>query len=200
MNPETNTNSQEVNNNKMKLCKHCGAQIAKSAKVCPRCGGKNKKPFYLRWWFITLAILIVLGAVGGNTATKSGSTPSGGVSEQRAESTPKPTPTPVEYTTYNVSEMMDDLKANALKAADKYEKQYVRITGKLSVIDSSGKYISLLSSDDPYAFIGVTCNIKNNDQKDRIREMSIGEQVTLCGKITKVGEALGYWLDIDSIE
>ncbi|MBR6399814.1 MAG: zinc ribbon domain-containing protein [Firmicutes bacterium] len=29
---------------KIKSCKHCGAEIAKSAKVCPKCGGKNRRP------------------------------------------------------------------------------------------------------------------------------------------------------------
>lgn len=32
-----------LKNKKMKVCKHCGEEIAKSAKICPKCGGKNKK-------------------------------------------------------------------------------------------------------------------------------------------------------------
>lgn len=39
---------------KMTTCKHCGAEIAASAKVCPHCGGKNKPPIYKRWWFILI--------------------------------------------------------------------------------------------------------------------------------------------------
>ena len=31
---------------KTTICKHCGAEIATSAKACPKCGGKNKKPIY----------------------------------------------------------------------------------------------------------------------------------------------------------
>ena len=34
---------------KMKNCKACGAEIATSAKSCPKCGAKNKKPFYKKW-------------------------------------------------------------------------------------------------------------------------------------------------------
>lgn len=52
---------------KMTTCKHCGAEIAASAKVCPRCGGKNKPPIYKRWWFIVLVVLIVLSAIGGSS-------------------------------------------------------------------------------------------------------------------------------------
>ena len=60
---------------KLKTCKHCGAQIAKNAKVCPQCGGKNKKPVFLRGWFIALVIVVVLIAVvGGNGSAKSNGT------------------------------------------------------------------------------------------------------------------------------
>ena len=27
---------------KLKACKHCKQQIAKTCKICPHCGGKNK--------------------------------------------------------------------------------------------------------------------------------------------------------------
>lgn len=52
---------------KMTTCKHCGAEISASAKVCPQCGGKNKPPIYKRWWFIAIIVLIVLSAIGGST-------------------------------------------------------------------------------------------------------------------------------------
>lgn len=52
---------------KMTTCKHCGAEIAASAKVCPHCGGKNKPPIYKRWWFIVIVVLIVLSAIGGSS-------------------------------------------------------------------------------------------------------------------------------------
>lgn len=52
---------------KMTTCKHCGAEIAASAKVCPQCGGKNKPPIYKRWWFIVIIVLIVLSAIGGSS-------------------------------------------------------------------------------------------------------------------------------------
>lgn len=40
--------------------KTCGADIAKSAKVCPHCGAKNKKPIFKQWWFWVLVVFIVL--------------------------------------------------------------------------------------------------------------------------------------------
>ena len=46
---------------KMIQCKTCGNQIASNAKVCPNCGGKNKKPFYKKVWFwLFLGIIIII--------------------------------------------------------------------------------------------------------------------------------------------
>ena len=58
---------------KMTTCKHCGAEITASAKVCPQCGGKNKPPIYKRWWFIAIIVLIVLSAIGGSGSSSDGS-------------------------------------------------------------------------------------------------------------------------------
>lgn len=104
------------------------------------------------------------------------------------------------YTAYTVSQMMNDLDSNALKAEETYKDQYVEITGRLDVIDSSGKYISLYPEDNEWAFVGVQCNIKNDEQKQKVMEMSKGDIVTLKGKVKSVGEVLGYTLDIDEIE
>lgn len=58
---------------KMTVCKHCGQEIAASAKVCPHCGGKNKPPIYKRWWFIALIVLIVLYAIGSSDSNSDSS-------------------------------------------------------------------------------------------------------------------------------
>ncbi len=61
---------------KITSCKTCGAEMAASAKVCPKCGAKNKKPFYKKWWFWVLAVIIIAGIAGG--ASNSGNTASSG--------------------------------------------------------------------------------------------------------------------------
>lgn len=108
--------------------------------------------------------------------------------------------TEIEYTAYSVDEMMDDLKNNALTASDKYSGKYVEITGTLDVIDSNGDYIAVFPEHDEWAIIGVHCSIKNDKQLDKVKEMSIGEKITVKGKITDVGEVLGYTLSIDEIK
>lgn len=46
-------------NKKMTNCKSCGVPMAKSAKTCPNCGAKNKKPIYKRPLFIVAALIAV---------------------------------------------------------------------------------------------------------------------------------------------
>lgn len=57
---------------KMTKCKTCGADIAKSAKVCPACGAKQKKPVALIVIAVIFAIGIVGAALGGNSPEKVG--------------------------------------------------------------------------------------------------------------------------------
>lgn len=179
---------------KMTTCKHCGQEIAASAKVCPHCGGKNKPPIYKRWWFIAIIVIIVLAAIGGSgSSDSSGSTSSTATSKTAVSSSSEAA---IEYTAYTVTDLSEDLNSNALKASDKYKGQYVELTGRLSVIDSNGKYISIVDSTDEWAITGVQCYIKNDEQKQVVMDMSIGDEIVVKGKITDVGEVLGYFLDM----
>lgn len=193
-----------MSNNKMTTCKTCGKEMAKSAKVCPSCGAKNKKPFFTRPWFIAIVALIIIGAIAsggksesGNTTTVADKTNSNNseVKDTAAESTT----IAIEYADYTVDDLMAQLEENALKASNDHKGENVRITGKLNNIDSSGKYISLVPNTD-FAIIGVQCYIKNDETKAKVAELSKDSLVTLTGKITDVGEVLGYSLNIDNIE
>lgn len=59
---------------KMKPCNTCGAEIAATAKVCPVCGAKNKKPIYKRVWFWVLIVLIISSALSGISSTPTSET------------------------------------------------------------------------------------------------------------------------------
>lgn len=50
-------------NKKLTKCKTCNQYIARSAKVCPYCGAKNKKSLFKRWWFWVLIVLVLLSFV-----------------------------------------------------------------------------------------------------------------------------------------
>jgi len=94
---------------------------------------------------------------------------------------------------------VDMLNSNAMKAENTYNDQYVEVTGRLSNIDSDGKYISIYPIKDQWAFTGVQCYIKNDVQKQQVMELSIDDKVTVKGKVISVGEILGYSLNIDEI-
>ena len=108
----------------------------------------------------------------------------------------------VSYTHYNVTELFDALKKNALSAEKTYNGQYVEIEGYLGTIDSGGKYICVEASSNSYDYLfdSVQCYIKSAEQTDRVMEMNAGDPITVRGKITAVDEVLGYSLDIDSID
>lgn len=197
-------------NKKMTTCKSCGAEISVSAKHCPQCGAKNKKPIYKKWWFWLIIFIILVSAFGSNGSSKSSSESSASHSSSsetanssaKAETVPatKATEAPIEYTSVSVSQMMKDLKGNAMKAQNSYKGQYLEITGKLNNIDADGKYISLAPSDEAFAIVGVHCNISNDTQKAQVMNMKEDDIVTLRGKCTDVGEIMGYTLKIDSID
>ena len=52
---------------KMIQCKVCNEEIAVGAKVCPKCGAKNKKPFYKKWWVWLIAIIVIVAIAGGGS-------------------------------------------------------------------------------------------------------------------------------------
>lgn len=167
--------------NKTKICKHCGAEIAKGAKVCPACGGKNPKPVYKRVWFwLLIAILVFILLPGGG-------------SDDSAQE-------PKEYTAVTVDQLYSELEDNALKAEDTYQDAYVAVEGRMTVIDSDGEYIGLYPLNDELSLSGVHCRITSDDQKDAIKEHSKGDTIVVKGKITDIGEISGYSMNIDSIE
>lgn len=105
-------------------------------------------------------------------------------------------PEEIEYIEASVDEMYEVLNDNALKAKKTYGDQYVEVTGVLGTIDSNGQYICLEEMNTAYSFNSVECFIKNDEQLDRVIEMSSGKKYTVRVKITLVGELLGYAGDI----
>ena len=183
-----------MENKNLKKCKHCGAEMAKNAKVCPKCGGKNPLPIYKRVWFWILVILLIL-LVGGSMGSNSNDKPT-----SSGETTTQEEQQNIEYAEVTTDELSDALDKNAMNASDTYKGKYFAVTGRLSNIDSNGKYISLVDVNDELSFNVIQCYIKNDEQLEKVKQMSIDDTVTVKGKITDVGEVLGYYMDIDSIE
>ena len=202
---------------KMKNCQTCGAEIASNAKTCPKCGAKNKPPFYKKWWFYVIIVVIICGAVAGGNQSDSPNTDSTAPATppketvapsdnaeteiQQPEPEPEPEPEPVSYTHYPVTELFDTLSNNALKAEKTFQDQYVEIEGYLSTIDSDGKYIAVGADPENWDYMlqSVQCYVKSDEQLNQIIEMSAGDPIVVRGKIKDVGELLGFQMDIDSI-
>lgn len=60
---------------KMIKCKTCSSEIASSAKNCPSCGAKNKRPIYKKWWVWLIVVIVVAGIAGGGDSSDNGNTP-----------------------------------------------------------------------------------------------------------------------------
>ena len=198
---------------KMKSCRTCGAEIASDAKTCPKCGAKNKPPFYKKWWFYAIIVVIICGAVAGGGQSGSPDTDSDPVSAstappnnaeeevQQPEPEPELEPEPVSYTHYPVTDLFDSLSNNALKAEKTFQDQYVEIEGYLSTIDSDGKYIAVGADPENWDYMlqSVQCYVRSDEQLNQIIEMNAGDAIVVRGKIKDVGELLGFQMDIDSI-
>lgn len=179
-----------------KTCSNCGAEMPANAKECSSCGKNFNKPFYKKPWFIIIVVLLVIGLIGsiGGSGTSKSKNNSAGSNETKSEKT-------IEYQACDVGTMMSELDANAASAKDKYNDQYVSITGRLSNIDSDCAYIDVVDQNDEWAIIGVQCYTKNNDEViAKVKQLSKDQIITVKGKIFNVGEVIGYSLNIDSIE
>lgn len=187
-------------------CKHCKTDlISTPQKVTAQTQNnatsqkqaKIKKPFWRRWWVWTAAIIVVIAIVGSGGDKDTGSAPSSNQDLGPEVSAPEAAaPEPMVVT---VDQIVDDLKKNALSAANTYQDQYVELTGELVNIDSSGQYFSLGPLSDDFSFDSVLCNIKS-EHLDQVMQFETGQQVTATGTITSVGEVLGYTLQVETIK
>jgi len=70
---------------KMKSCKACGAEIAKSAKVCPHCGAKQKGKLGII--AIVVVVIIILAALLGSGDAEESKVDNSGATNASTEST-----------------------------------------------------------------------------------------------------------------
>lgn len=184
-----------------KKCINCGNDIPVGKKVCINCG-KDYRNFFAKNKVVTIILaVVIIGVVAGignsdnNNQNENTNTNAKSVSSVAENNTA----TPIEYTSINIDTLETDLENNAAVAKEKYEGKYLAITGRLGTIDASLKYISLLSITDKWDILGVHCTVKNEQQKTTIKTLNKDDTIIVKGKITSVGEVLGYYLDIDEI-
>ncbi|EGS31042.1 hypothetical protein HMPREF9130_1517 [Peptoniphilus sp. oral taxon 375 str. F0436] len=161
---------------------------------------KEKKPFYKKWWFILIVAIIVISilgkAFGGDTNTSSTNSSS---TNQASDAAPEAQAEEVSYTKVDASQLLSDLESNALKAEKTYKDQNLEILGKVFNIDSSGEYINIDGTNDEFTITGISCQLQNDAQRDVVAEITKGSNVIVKGKVTAVGEVMGYTVTVDEI-
>ena len=188
-----------------KMCKHCKAEIPKTAKVCPNCN--KKQGGVIKWVIIAVVAIVIIAAIAGggdNNSNQSQQSSNGGnqssqPSAEKDSSTEKPVETekPIEYISVTADELSEALSANAMKAQNDYEEQYLEITGQLGNIDSDGKYLGIKT--EGFSLTNIQCYIKTDEQKQIIMELSRGDTIVIKGYCKDIGEILGYQIDINEI-
>jgi len=180
----------------MKKCKSCQTEIDSKAKKCPHCQA-DQRNWFVKHKIITVILALVLigaisgGAKGNNTATTSSNS---NTSNTTTTNAPKPSPIIVKTDT-----LVDALKENALNASNTYRDKYVELTGRLSNIDSSGKYISLEPINDDFSLTNIMCYV-TQEQQDIVAGLKKDALVTVVGTITDVGEVMGYSMKVESFK
>ena len=96
----------------------------------------------------------------------------------------------------------NDYENNAVKAQSTYKNKWFEISGILGTIDSDGYYFYLREDDYLFSTFSVRCKIpseKRNIIIDKLEEKHHGQRVTLKGKVTDMGETMGYEVTIVDI-
>lgn len=111
-----------------------------------------------------------------------------------------PTSVQIQYERIDLQDMLDDLDENALRAEERYQGKYIEITGEIKSFDSDGKYISIVPHDAPVGiFDSVMCYLTDPTHRTFLLEKNVGDVVTIKGKVSSIGEVLGYSVKIAEI-
>lgn len=117
------------------------------------------------------------------------------ISTQAATTIPQ-----IQYEQVDLKAMLDELDANAMRAEQKYQGKLIEITGEIRSFDSDGKYISIIPCGaSKLTFDTVLCNLTDPTHKAFLLEKSVGDVVTIRGKVVTIGEVIGYSVRIAEI-
>ena len=102
-----------------------------------------------------------------------------------------------------INVLIREAKTNAAAANKNYKGKDVKIVGGiLGNIDSDLSYISIDGTNRDFSFLHVRCAIKskNKELQDAVLKLQKGQAVTVYGRVTDVGDMMGYYLDLDKVE
>lgn len=134
---------------KMVKCKTCGAEIAKNAKVCPKCGAKRKKHTVLGVILVILGVFIIASVAGGGE-------------DDGPKKVGDSTPTK-QQTTQNSKDNSKEQEKTTFGIGEQVNLNDVIVTMN-NVTESSGSQFNKPS--DGNTFILCEFSIENNSEKD----------------------------------
>lgn len=104
---------------------------------------------------------------------------------------------PASMGSVSVEEMLVDLEQNEMRAQKKYSDKWFEITGTLGSMDSEGEYFSL--DGNVFRMVSVHCKLpkeKREELTNKLMNMEKGDHIAVKGKVTDMGEIMGYHVTI----
>jgi hypothetical protein len=163
---------------------------AKAQAKADKAYAKASRPWFKkkRVWLLGLILIAAISSsLGGGGSDSSDSSSNSSASVEANEPAIKVT----------ADQLLSELESNALAAKNTWEDKRVIITGTLSNIDASGDYFTLRGNNE-FSFINVQVYI-DDSFVDAVSAFNKGQTVTVTGKISGVGEIMGYSVDAESI-
>lgn len=175
---------------KLIQCKVCGAEIAKSAKNCPSCGAKNKKPFYKVWWFWVLVVFCLGILMADDNATGNDSTTGQKLSVQsNAQSSETTKPTATQEPKKEKYELVGDVKVES----SEYSYYLVGVIKNNSGRELSYLQVTFSLYDKDGNQLGTAIDNVNNLEKDgtwKFKAMAFEAEEEIASY--KLGEITGF--------
>ena len=72
--PNNSDSSNDIITKNMIFCMYCGFKYSKKLKKCPQCGKKHAQPFYHKWWFWIIALIMVCNIFSSPNSNESSNT------------------------------------------------------------------------------------------------------------------------------
>ena len=164
---------------------------AKARAKAEKAYKKASRPWFKKKRFISLGVIAIIAIAN----SMSGGGDGGSSSSTNQSSTEAEAEAPAVEVT--AQQLLSELEDNALSAKNNWEDKRIKLTGTLYNIDASGDYFSL-RGDNEYSFINVQVYI-DDSLVDAVSAFKKGQEVTVTGVVSDVGEVLGYSVKAQSI-
>lgn len=151
-------------NKKMKKCKTCGAEMAKSAKKCPSCGAKNNVKSLVKLMIFLLIIVTVCGVIIGKSIVADKKVTI--ISVKDTVHTEKEI---IEiYNEYYINDKVDEFREEYLPAS-------IEVEGEITQISSNTVNKTTITIEGKY-FYGIDTTFKEFDSN-----LEVGDKVKAVG-------------------